>query len=145
MKYRKFGNLDWQSSALGFGCMRFPVIGGNSSRIDEKPAAEMLYYAIDHGVNYIDTAYLYHGGKSEGFVGKTLAGPYRDKIKLATKLPSWKIEKQEDFDNYLNEQLDRLRTEQIDFYLLHALDQKSWGKIHGLGVLPWVEKIRFFP
>ncbi len=140
MKYRKFGNLDWKSSALGFGCMRFPVIGGNSSRIDERPAAEMLYYAIDHGVNYFDTAYPYHGGQSEGFVGKTLEGPYRDKIKFATKLPSWKIEKQKDFDYYLNEQLDRLRTEQIDFYLLHGLDQKNWDKINGLGVLPWIEK-----
>ena len=140
MEYRNFGKLDWQVSALGFGCMRFPVIGGNSGRIDEKPAAEMLYYAIDQGVNYIDTAYPYHGGHSEGFVGKTLEGPYREKVKIATKLPSWSVEKESDFDLYLNEQLTRLRTEQIDFYLLHALNKKNWQKIESLGVLPWVEK-----
>ena len=142
MKYRQFGKMEWQPSALGLGCMRFPVIGGNSARIDEKPAAEMLYYAIDHGVNYIDTAYPYHGGASEGFVGRTLEGEYRDKVKLATKLPTWKIEKPADFDFYLNEQLDRLRTEQIDLYLLHALNEKVWERIDSLGVLDWVEKVR---
>ena len=142
MKYRKFGSLEWQGSALGFGCMRFPVIDGNSSRIDEKPAAEMLLKAIDEGVNYIDTAYPYHGGTSEHFVGKTLEGGYRDKVKLATKLPSWKIEKSADFDFYLNEQLERLRTDQIDFYLLHALNEKLWKTIDEFGVLAWVEKTK---
>jgi len=140
MEYRQFGSMDMKVSALGFGCMRFPVIEGDSGRIDEKPAAEMLYYAIDHGVNYIDTAYLYHSGKSEGFVGRTLQGAYRDKVKLATKLPCWKVEKKEDFDYFLNEQLDRLKTEQIDFYLLHALNGKNWQKMEELGVLPWAEK-----
>jgi len=142
MNYRKFGNMDWEVSALGFGCMRFPVIGGNSSQIDEKPAAEMLYLAIDQGLNYMDTAYPYRGGQSESFVGRTLQGAYRDKVKLATKLPSWKIEKPEDFDIYLNEQLERLLTDQIDCYLLHALDKKSWTKIESLGVLDWTEKAR---
>jgi predicted aldo/keto reductase-like oxidoreductase len=142
MNYRKFSRFDWDVSALGFGCMRFPVIGGNSARIDEKLAAEMLYLAIDQGVNYIDTAYPYHGGQSEGFVGRTLQGPYRDKVMLATKLPSWKIEKTADFDSYLNEQLDRLRTERIDFYLLHSLNQQNWQKIESLGVLSWAEKAR---
>ncbi len=142
MKYRKFGSLDWKGSALGFGCMRFPTIDGNNSRIDEKPAAEMLLHAIDEGVNYLDTAYPYHGGTSEDFVGKTLKGDYRDKVKLATKLPSWKIEQKTDFDLYLNEQLDRLRTEQIDFYLLHALNKKLWHMIDALDVLSWVEKVK---
>ena len=140
MEYRRFGSFDWQPSALGFGCMRFPVIDGNNSRINEKLAAEMLLHAIDHGVNYIDTAYPYHGGTSESFVGRTLEGAYRDKVKLATKLPSWKIEKAADFDFYLNEQLDRLKTEQIDFYLLHALNADLWEKIDSFGVLDWVEK-----
>ena len=140
MEYRKFGKLDWKVSALGFGCMRFPVIGGNTGRIDEKLAAEMLHYAIDQGVNYIDTAYPYHDEHSEGFVGKTLEGSYRAKVKIATKLPCWKVEKESDFDSLLNEQLTRLRTEQIDFYLLHALGKSSWEKMEGLGVLPWAEK-----
>ena len=140
MEYRQFGSTDLRISALGFGCMRFPVIDGDSGRIDEKPASEMLYYAIDHGVNYIDTAYPYHSGNSESFVGRTLQGAYRDQVKLATKLPCWKVEKKKDFDLFLNEQLDRLQTEQIDFYLLHALNGKSWQKMEGLGVLPWAEK-----
>ena len=140
MEYRRFGSIDWQPSALGFGCMRFPVLDADNSRIDEKLAAEMLLHAIDHGVNYIDTAYPYHGGTSEGFVGRTLEGAYRDKVKLATKLPSWKIEKAADFDFYLNEQLDRLKTEQIDFYLLHALNTDYWENINRFGVLDWVEK-----
>ena len=140
MKYRQFGNLDWKVSALGFGCMRFPIIGCDSGKIDEKQSSEMLYYAIDHGVNYIDTAYPYHSGRSEGFVGKTLQGAYRDNVKIATKLPCWKVEKKEDFDRLLNEQLGRLKTDQVDFYLLHSLDEKSWLKMEQLGVLPWAEK-----
>ncbi len=142
MNYRKFGSMDWEVSALGFGCMRFPIVDGDTSRIDQKAAAEMLYLAIDQGLNYVDTAYPYHGGQSENFVGKTLKGAYRDKVKLATKLPSWKIEKSADFDRYLNEQLDRLQTEQIDCYLLHALDQKNWTNLEALGVLKWAEKAR---
>lgn len=142
MNYRKFGSLEWKPSALGFGCMRLPVLGGNSSRIDEEKASQMLLYAIDQGVNYIDTAYPYHGGNSESFVGRTLEGAYREKVKLATKLPSWKIEKEDDFDIYLNEQLERLRTDWIDCYLLHSLNEKHWQNLHQLGVLPWAEKAR---
>jgi len=142
LNFRSFGKLDWQVSALGFGCMRFPVIGGNPSSIDEKPAAEMLYLAIDSGVNYLDTAFPYHDGQSEGFLGRTIQGSYRDKVKLATKLPSWKVEKTEDFDFYLNEQLDRLRTDHIDCYLLHALNEKDWKKVESLGVLSWAEKAK---
>ncbi len=142
MNYRKFGKLDWKPSALGFGCMRFPVIDGDSKRIDEEQAAAMLHLALEGGVNYFDTAYPYHGGTSEDFLGRTLEGGYREKVKLATKLPSWKIDQPEDFDYYLNEQLKRLRTEQIDFYLLHTLNEKSWQKIYRLGVLPWLEKAR---
>ncbi len=142
MNYRKFGSLDWKASALGFGCMRLPVVDGNTSRIDEEKASRMLLYAIDQGVNYIDTAYPYHGGTSESFVGRTLEGAYRDKIRLATKLPSWKITEEADFDYYLNEQLARLRTDRIDFYLLHSLNEKHWNNLYQLGVLPWAEKAR---
>jgi predicted aldo/keto reductase-like oxidoreductase len=122
--------------------MRFPVLDGDNSRIDEKLAAEMLLHAIDQGVNYIDTAYPYHGGTSESFVGKTLEGAPREKVKLATKLPTWKIEKPSDFDLYLNEQLERLRTDQIDFYLLHGLNEKLWKTVEQLDVLSWVEKAK---
>ncbi len=138
MHYREFGPLDWNVSALGFGCMRLPTQGG-PEQIDEEEAARMLRYAIDHGVNYVDTAYPYHGEKSEPFVGRVLQDGYREKVKLATKLPSWKIEKTEDCDRYLNEQLERLRTDHIDFYLLHALREKWWHKLRDLDVLDWAE------
>jgi predicted aldo/keto reductase-like oxidoreductase len=140
MQYRKFGKLDWQASILGFGCMRFPLTGTKASQIDEKESSKMLAYAIDHGVNYLDTAYPYHSGQSEIFVGKFLKTGYRDKVKLATKLPTWLVESKSDFDKYLNEQLKKLQTEHIDFYLLHTLNAKRWPKLMELDVLGWMER-----
>ena len=142
MQYRPFGSTDIDVSALGFGCMRLPTEEGKAGAIREEEAASMLHYAIDRGVNYLDTAYPYHDGQSEPFVGRTLQGKYRDKVRLATKLPCWEVEKKEDFDRLLNEQLDRLQTEHIDFYLLHALNEESWEKMHSLDVLPWLERVR---
>lgn len=139
MQYRKFGQLDWQPSALGFGCMRLPLLGSEASQIDEAQATNMLTYAIDNGVNYLDTAYPYHGGQSESFVGKFLKNGYRDKVKLATKLPTWLTESKSDFDKYLSEQLKKLKTEHIDFYLLHGLNANRWPKLMELDVLEWVE------
>ena len=87
MRYRKFGKMDWPVSALGFGCMRLPTIGGVHDSIDEPEATRMLHYAIDQGVNDSDTASPYHGGNSERFLGRALQAGYREKVKLATKLP----------------------------------------------------------
>ena len=140
MQYRKFGKLDWSVSALGFGCMRLPTLGAPAN-IDEPEATRMLHAAIDQGVNYVDTAYPYHGGQSEFFVGRALkAGNYRDRVKLATKLPCWKVETAQDFDLLLNEQLGKLQTDHIDFYLLHGLGKERWHKMRDLGVLAWSEK-----
>ncbi|MBT6503831.1 MAG: aldo/keto reductase, partial [Deltaproteobacteria bacterium] len=105
MKYRRFGKLDWDVSVLGFGAMRLPVIDEKPSQIDETLSINMIRHAIDQGVNYLDTAYPYHQGQSEVLVGKALQDGYRDKIKLATKQPSWLMKTADDFDTCLNEQL----------------------------------------
>ncbi|HQJ56355.1 MAG TPA: aldo/keto reductase [Caldisericia bacterium] len=150
MKYRKFlkGNID--ISSLGFGTMRFPTIK-NEGDIDIQKTTEMLDYAIYNGLNYIDTAFTYHNGMSENFLGDYLEKrKVRDKIFLATKMPVWKIEKYSDLDYYFNIQLRRLRTSYIDFYLLHSLWQGSWEKVKNLNMLDFLikkkeeGKIRFF-
>ena len=155
MKLVEFGNTGIRVSPLGFGCMRFPVLENDNSRIDEAQAMEMVRYAIDRGVNYFDTAYPYHGfdfskgGASEPFMAKALKDGYREKVYLATKLPSWLVESREDLDRFLDEQLERLETGIIDFYLLHSLDRNTWKKLHKLGVLEFLDsalesgKIRF--
>jgi hypothetical protein len=115
-------------SALGFGCMRLPTSDGKpmSRKIDIEKSSRMLRSAIDLGVNYLDTAYGYHGGASERFLGKFLDEGFRDQVKVATKSPVWLINGPKDFDAHLKEQLRRLRTDHIDFYLFHALNGKVW-------------------
>ncbi len=142
MQYREFGKLGWQVSTLGFGAMRLPILNGKQSDIDEPEATKMIRHAIDQGVNYIDTAYIYHGSKSESFLGKALQDGYREKVKLATKLPSWIVSTADDFDKYLDEQLGFLQTDTIECYLLHGLNDKQWPKLLDLGVLDWAERAK---
>jgi len=139
MKYRKFGKLDWAVSALGFGVMRLPIIGKDASKIDEKQAIEMIRYAIDNGVNYIDTAYVYHRGNSEVVLGKALKDGYRERVKIATKMPVRLVEKQEHLEEYFNTHLERLQTDHIDFYLLHGMRETTWSKVKEFDVLNWAE------
>ena len=111
-------------------------------KLDETESLEMIRYAIDNGVNYIDTAYPYHDGESEIFVGKALKDGYREKVKLATKLPSWLINTREDMDKYINEQLEKLQTNVIDFYLIHSLNKKDYKRLRDNGLFDFIEKIK---
>lgn len=145
MQYRKFDKLGIECSIFGIGTMRLPLQknhegADNSEYIEEKEAIRMIRQGIDNGVNYIDTAYGYHGGNSEALVGKALKDGYREKVKIATKLPPWHVKVYKDFDRLLNEQLERLQVEYIDFYLLHALSKDSWVKLRDLGILEWLDK-----
>ncbi len=139
MKFRTFGRTGWRVSALGLGCMRLPTLGSHD-KVDEPEAIRMIRRAIDGGVNYVDSAYGYHGGQSEMVLGKALADGYRERVKLVTKLPPWNVKEAADFDRLLNEQLGRLQTDHLDLYLLHALDKDSWRRLRDLGVLDWAGK-----
>lgn len=150
MQYRTFGSTGKQVSALGFGMMRLPLMdGGQGSfdrgghQIDREKAIANLRYAIDHGVNYVDTAYNYMDGNSERLTGDALLDGYREKVFLATKSPVWLYESEADFDRLLDEQLERLHTDHIDFYLLHALSRDRWeNKICKFHVVEKMQKAK---
>lgn len=137
MQYRRVPKNGDQLSALGFGAMRLPTRMG---RIDEERAMRQIRGAIDQGVNYLDTAVPYHGGESERFIGRVLQDGYRQKVKLATKLPPQSVNTREDMDRILGIQLKKLKTDHIDYYLLHGLDARSWKKLYDLGVLDFLDK-----
>ncbi|MFA5332472.1 MAG: aldo/keto reductase [Methanoregula sp.] len=137
MLYRKIPKTGDKLSILGFGCMRLPVKEDFS--IDDDRAIPQVRYAINHGVNYVDTAWPYHMEQSEPFLSRALAGGYREKVQLATKLPSWLIESREDMDKYLNAQLAKLKTDHIDYYLVHALVGDLWDKVEKLGIKEFLD------
>ena len=140
MEKRRFEKLGIDVSLLGFGCMRFPTDA--EGKIDRPLAEKMLDKAIASGVNYIDTAYPYHGGESELFVGEALKKYDRDSFYLATKLPVWFVNTVEDVDKYFNEQLQKLQTDHFDFYLMHALNKDSWKKQRDLGTVKRLEELK---
>lgn len=140
MEKRKMEKLGVETSLLGFGCMRFPVT--KEGKIDEPLAQKMLDTAIAAGVNYIDTAYPYHNGESEPFVGRALKKYDRKSFYLATKLPVWLVHSVEDADRIFEEQLERLQTDYVDFYLLHALNKSSWETAVKNGVVEYCEKLK---
>jgi len=150
MLYRNLGKTDLKVSILGFGCMRLPIRNGSGSGadnfdpnkvIDEEEARKMIHYAMDHGVNYFDTAYPYHSGKSEPLLGKALRGN-RDKVMVATKLPVWLVKEEKDFERFLGEQLKRLETDYLDVYLLHGLNRQVWPRMLQLKVFEFLNRIQ---
>lgn len=140
MEKRKMEKLNAETSLLGFGCMRFPTKADGT--IDEERAEKMLDMAYEAGVNYFDTAYPYHEMASEPFVGKVLDKYERASYYLATKLPVWLVEKEEDTRRIFEEQLARLHKDYVDFYLLHALDKERWEKIKELKVVEACEQLQ---
>jgi hypothetical protein len=131
MQYRSFGDLDFTPSALGFGAMRLPVLAGadgkpDFKRIDYPQATAMLRRAVDGGVNYVDTAWMYHEEQCESWLAEALKDGYRERVKVADKMPVWQVERSGDFERLLETQLERLQSDSIDFYLLHSLDEAHW-------------------
>jgi predicted aldo/keto reductase-like oxidoreductase len=149
MNYRSFGKLDWKVSALGFGALRLPLTTPRASRrdevnVDEAEAIRMIRYAIDHGVNYVDTGYPYHEGKSEVVVGKALRDGYRDKVKLSTKIAVRSIRSWREQVGVFDEELSKLQTDHLDFYLLGGITEgadASWSRVKKLRLHDWAEKM----
>ena len=137
MLYRKMPKSGDNLSILGFGCMRFPMKGG---RIDEPRAIAQIRYAVDQGVNYADTAWPYHAGESERILGAAMQDGYRERVKIATKLPCWMIRTRADMDRYLAAQLDKLQTDHVNYYLLHSLNGAQWDRMEQLGALEFLDR-----
>ncbi len=141
MQYRKFGSLGWEASALGFGAMRLPskkMLFGLIRKVDVAEAIRVIRHGIDNGINYVDTAYGYHAGKSEIIVGQALKDGYREKVHLVTKLPMWKVKAAGDVQKYLAEQLKKLDTDHLDIYLCHGLNK---GRLNTLKELPVLKEM----
>ncbi len=141
MLYREIPKTGDKISALGFGCMR---LASKAGRIDEKKAEEQIRNAVDKGVNYLDTAYFYHNGASEKFLGKLLSDKdFRKKVKVATKLPPWSVKTTEDMDRILDEQLEKLQVETIDYYLIHGIMAEDvWERLKALGVVDFLKRAK---
>lgn len=142
MQYRKMGSLDWEVSALGFGCMRLPSRRFSLMGADLEESKRIIRYGIDRGINYIDTAWPYHLGESEKIIGETLKDGYREKVKLVTKLPLWVVRKTEDYDRFLKSQIEKLQTDYLDIYLLHSLNAGSFEKVKNLKLIEKMEEAK---
>jgi len=137
MLYREVPKTGDRLSVLGYGCMRFPV---RMQSINEKIAEKQILHALENGVNYYDTAYPYHNGKSEPFLGKVMAkNGFRNRVKVATKLPHWMTHTKEEMDRVLEAQLGKLKTDRIDYYLVHALNGELWETAKQSGVIEFLD------
>ena len=142
MQYRKMGSLDWEVSALGFGCMRLPTRRFTLMRADVGRSLLLIRQGIDRGINYIDTAWPYHLGDSERILGMALQGGYRERVHLVTKLFMPLVRKTEDFDQFLDAQLKRLQTDHLDVYLFHSLNAGAFEKVKELGLMKKMEEAK---
>ncbi len=136
------GSLNWEVSALGFGCMRLPPRKLNRLRAEIDKSIQLIRYGIDLGINYIDTAWPYHLGDSEKILGKALKDGYRERVHLVTKLPMFMVTNAGHFNSYLKTQMKRLQTDHIDAYLFHAVDQGQFNKIKKLGLINKMENAK---
>ena len=135
MQYRTFGSTGFKVSALGMGCMRLPTSKFIPKRVDTRRSVSLIRSAVDQGVNYVDTAWPYHFGGSEKIVGIALQEGYRERVHLVTKLFMPLVRKQEDFDRFLDKQLDKLKTDHLDTYLFHSLNKVSFEKLKRLELI----------
>ena len=133
MKYRSMGKLNIKTSAFGLGCMRFNGPASGDSVIDEQKAISLIRRAIDGGVTYLDTAYVYLDKTSEIVVGKALQDGYRDKVTIATKMPSEYVHNREEMQALLDSELKKLQTDHIDFYLMHGINREKWEYFKSIG------------
>lgn len=133
MKYRTMGKLGIQTSAFGLGCMRFNGEASGDTVIDEQKAINLIRQAIDGGVTYLDTAYVYLNKTSEIVVGKALRDGYRDKVTIATKMPLGSVSDRQSMEALLAEELEKLQTDHIDFYLMHGIDREDWEQFKTIG------------
>ncbi|MDR1192911.1 MAG: aldo/keto reductase [Peptococcaceae bacterium] len=134
MEIRQYKAEGERISLLGFGCMRLPQKGEKAEEIDEEKGQAMVDYALGHGVTYFDTAYPYHNGASELFIGKALSRYPRESFQLASKLPTWLLKSAADVDRYLNEQLEKCQTAYFDYYLVHSLAEGTYPKVAAYNV-----------
>ncbi|MBU4534363.1 MAG: aldo/keto reductase [Euryarchaeota archaeon] len=139
MLYRKLGSTGINVSILGFGVMRLPLDGNGA--IDQDKSSSMLKFAIENGLNYIDTAFPYHDGQSEIFLGNFFERypELKKKVYISTKLPTWLINRPEDMDYYLKRQMENLKVDKIDFYLLHSLNKDYWKNLMKFNVLDFLD------
>ena len=138
MLYKKFHTEEKEKSLLGLGVMRLPADA--EGNVDEETSVKLIRHAIDEGINYIDTGYTYHGGKSEVIIGEALKDGYRQKVLLADKLPTWLIESEEDNAKYFNEQFERLGVDYIDMYLIHNIIPENWEKVQKYNIIKFLEE-----
>ncbi len=142
MKYRTFGKLGIQGSAFGLGCMRFNGAASGDSVIDEQKAVSLIRRAIDGGVTYLDTAYVYLDKTSEIVLGKALQDGYRDKVTIATKMPMEAVKNRADMEALLAEELKKLQTDHIDFYLMHGINKEKWEYFKSIGAPEFFDEMK---